>query len=209
MTNLGTHWCGVEIQVYKFNTGWESKCWSHRILRLVQLSTYVGGRVDARSAVGGRLWPSVGYYVYNLLSVILKSNTTLKLWKKKDNTNIYAKPFGNINLLGPLYWEWRQECGPFSPSPSHCKMMCICNFLQYRALNLKSLLSLEIRRLNIGMTWLLKAATTLNILNDVINGRNYRLYKILCQLTARFQQNNKSKEGQRHFNNRPAFLVAC
>ena len=41
---------------------------------------------------------------------------------------------------------------------------------------------------------ILKAATSLNILNDVINGRNDSLYKILPQLIARFQHDDKPKE---------------
>ena len=45
---------------------------------------------------------------------------------------------------------------------------------------------------------ILKAATSLNIFNDVINSRNNLFYKILSQLTARSQHDNKPKEMQPH-----------
>ena len=41
---------------------------------------------------------------------------------------------------------------------------------------------------------ILKEASSQNILNDVITGRNYPLYKIF-QLRARYQQDGKPKEG--------------
>ena len=54
---------------------------------------------------------------------------------------------------------------------------------------------------------ILKKDASRNLLNDVINCRNFTKY--YSQLTARYQQDDKPKESQRYFNSTPASLKMC
>ena len=61
----------------------------------------------------------------------------------------------------------------------------------------------KMRRINkAGEIEILIAATSLNMLNDVINGRNDPLYKYYSQLTAGFQLDIKPNQRQKIFDNR-------
>ena len=52
-------------------------------------------------------------------------------------------------------------------------------------------------------------AASQTILNDVVNGKNDNLTKYYSQLTATCQQDDRPKEGQRYFNNRPTSMKMC
>ena len=52
-----------------------------------------------------------------------------------------------------------------------------------------------------------KKATSLNILHDVINGRNDPFYKILLSIDSYISTTRQAYGKQKHLNNRPASLV--
>ena len=56
---------------------------------------------------------------------------------------------------------------------------------------------------------ILKEASSLNIYNDAINGRDDPLYKILLSVESEIPTRRQPKQGQRYFNKRPASLKMC